>query len=147
MQINDEAHVRYGFYIEKTSKKIKQTLQRKFNALDSGITVDQWVILNTLFDERGLSQFEIAAKTYKDAPTVTRIIDLLTKKNLVKRVMDENDRRKFKIFLTDTGLTKVKKLLPMVIETQKLGWGNMGQEDYKQLMEILDRIFQNMDTQ
>ena len=142
----DEAHIRYGFYIEKTSKKIKQTLQRKFNTLDSGITVDQWVILNTLYTEKGLNQYEIASKTYKDAPTVTRIIDLLTKKGLVKRVIDENDRRRFKIFLTDQGLSKVKKLLPMVIKIQKQGWGDMGQEDYQILMGILDKIFLNMDT-
>ncbi|RMG24934.1 MAG: MarR family transcriptional regulator [Bacteroidetes bacterium] len=137
--------VRYGFFIERTSKKIKQKLQRKFNAINAGITVDQWVIINALKKEPGLSQYEIAEKTYKDAPTVTRIIDLLCKKNLVMRVMDENDRRRFNVFLTDDGQEKVIELLPVVLEMQEKGWGELTKEDYDHLLRILDLIFSNLD--
>ena len=147
MDKDDKFHVpvRYGFFIERTIKKIKQKLQRKFNGLNAGITVDQWVILDSLNKEAGLSQYEIAEKTYKDAPTVTRIIDLLCKKELVERVMGENDRRRFNIFLTDKGEEKVAEMLPHVIEMQALGWGALKDEDYKQLMRILDTIFNNLD--
>lgn len=137
--------VRYGFYIERTMKKIKQKLQRKFNSIDAGITVDQWVVLNVLKDEPGLSQYEIADKTYKDAPTVTRIIDLLAKKELLERVMDESDRRRFNVFLTESGNQKVEDLLPVVLSMQRRGWGELQDEDYEDLMRILDVIFKNLD--
>lgn len=137
--------VRYGFFIERTTKKIKQKLQRKFHSLNAGITVDQWVVLDSLHKDPGLSQYEIAERTYKDAPTVTRIIDLLCKKNLVERVMDESDRRRFNIFLTEDGHEKIQELLPIVIDMQSIGWGELKDEDYEQLMRILDVIFTNLD--
>lgn len=136
--------VRYGFFIERTTKKIKQKLQRKFHALQAGITVDQWVVLDSLHEHPGLSQYEIAEKTYKDAPTVTRIIDLLCKKDLVERVMDESDRRRFNVFLTENGKAKITELLPVVIEMQEIGWGDLQDADYKQLLRILDIIFNNL---
>ena len=78
-------HLNYGFLIERTGKKLKQSLQRIFNDIDADITVDQWVILYELHEHGSLSQNQIGENTYKDAPTVTRIIDLLAKKKLVKR--------------------------------------------------------------
>lgn len=133
----------YGFHIERTAKRIKQYLQRRFNAMNTGITVDQWVILDVLNQSNGMSQYEIADRTYKDAPTVTRIIDLLCKKGLTKRVMDENDRRRFNIFLTESGRSKVDELLPVVMDIRQQGWEGLTEEDYKSLSRILNQIFTN----
>ena len=90
-----------GFIIERTAKRMKQSFKKILKEKNAGITVDQWVILQELKKEDGLSQFEIASRTFKDAPTVTRIIDLLCKKQLLRRLPDTTDRRKFNIFLTD----------------------------------------------
>ncbi|WP_026210368.1 MarR family winged helix-turn-helix transcriptional regulator [Flexithrix dorotheae] len=134
---------KFGFFIERTMKKIRQNLQRKLNEIDAGITVDQWVILDELQQKNGLSQNEIADSTFKDAPTVTRIIDLLCKKGLTERVMDENDRRRFKILLTQEGKSKVNEVLPVVMEVRKQGWNGLGEEDHQNLIRILDTIFEN----
>ena len=40
--------------IERTAKRIKQHMQRRFNAMDAGITVDQWVILDLLNQTDGI---------------------------------------------------------------------------------------------
>lgn len=133
----------YGFYIERTAKRMKQHLQRKFNSLNYGITVDQWVILDVLHDDDGMSQYEIADRTYKDAPTVTRIIDLLCKKGLTKREIDESDRRRFNIFLTTQGREKVNEILPVVMEFRNQGLRGLCNEDYQRLMRVLDTIFDN----
>ncbi|MEL6195102.1 MAG: MarR family winged helix-turn-helix transcriptional regulator [Bacteroidota bacterium] len=133
----------YGFYIERTAKRIKQYMQRKFTAANFGITVDQWVILDVLNAHDGLSQFEIAEKTYKDAPTVTRIIDLLCKKGFTKREIDGKDRRRFKIFLTPNGRKKIEEVLPIVKECREVGWSELNEADYSQLLRIMDTIFGN----
>ena len=135
----------YGFHIERTAKRIRQKMQRKLNAENCGITVDQWVILDTLYENDGMSQYEIADKTYKDAPTVTRIIDLLCKKELAQRVVDENDRRRFNIFLTDEGKEKVLEVLPYIREIRQLGWDGLDQDDYQSLMRIVSIIFKNLE--
>lgn len=135
----------YGFKLERTAKRMRQSLQKKFNSLQIDITVDQWVILDQLYLSSGMSQNELADGTFKDAPTVTRIIDLLCKKEWAQRHGDKSDRRKFKIILTEKGLNLVKELLPTVIEWRKQGRKNINEVDFDNLLRILDSIFANFD--
>lgn len=142
---NQEVYpISYGFRIERTAKIIKQVMQRRFNALHFDLTVDQWVLLDCLRQEDGQSQNELAEKTFKDAPTVTRIIDLLCKKELTERRDDPTDRRRFKIYLTDGGHAKIKEILPVVIELRKKGIADLSREDYDNLIRILDTIFEKI---
>ncbi|MCC5921652.1 MAG: MarR family transcriptional regulator [Cyclobacteriaceae bacterium] len=124
-------------------KKIRQSVQRRFNLLGFNITVDQWVILYYIFLHDGISQNELAIKTHKDAPTVTRIIDLLCKKGLVKRQMDGKDRRRFRIFMTDEGKKKVDIVLPEILKMRAQGLKGLQDGDLIQLMRILESIFKN----
>ncbi len=135
--------ISYGFRIERTAKIIKQVMQRRFNALHFDLTVDQWVLLDCLRQQDGQSQNELAEKTFKDAPTVTRIIDLLCKKELTERRSDPTDRRRFKIYLTQAGQAKIKEILPVVIELRKKGIAQLSRQDYDNLIHILDAVFEN----
>ena len=137
----------YGFLLERTSKKLKQTLQKIFNDIDAGITVDQWVILYELREHGQLSQNELGKNTYKDAPTVTRIIDLLAKKGLVRRKTSKEDRRKYYIDLTKKGNETVDKLLPYLVDFRKLGWKGLKRSDLVTLKGILDQVFDNLNSQ
>jgi len=85
----------------------------------------------------------LAEKTFKDAPTVTRIIDLLCKKELTERRSDPNDRRRFKIYLTPIGQAKIKQVLPVVLDLRKQGIKGLSREEYDTLIRILDTIFNN----
>ena len=134
----------YGFLLERTSKKLKQSLQKIFNEIGAEVTVDQWVILYELRQHGLLSQNQLGENTYKDAPTVTRIIDLLAKKGLVKRKMSKEDRRKYFIDLTSKGNEMVDKLLPHLVDYRKKGWRGLKKSDLVVLREILDQVFENM---
>ncbi|WP_448520005.1 MarR family winged helix-turn-helix transcriptional regulator [Rhodoflexus sp.] len=135
----------YGFVIERTTKRIRQNLQRRFNAHHFGVTVDQWVVLDCIYQNKSISQNEIADRTFKDAPTVTRIIDQLCKKGLTTRSTDENDRRRFMLKLTAKGYKKVNQMLPVVIQMRKDGWKGLDITDYQRLMHIMSTIFNNLD--
>jgi len=133
----------YGFIIENTGKKIKNFLQKEFNTKNFDITVDQWVILYQLYKTNDLSQREIANHTHKDPATVTRIIDLLCKKEYTERIPAKTDRRKFKINLTDFGKEKVEEFLPTVLDMRKKGWEGLTDKQYKEFISTLDLIFKN----
>lgn len=133
-----------GFIIERTAKRMKQSFKSILKDKNAGITVDQWVILQELKKEDGLSQFEIAARTFKDAPTVTRIIDLLCKKQLLERLPDPKDRRKFNIFLTKAGKAKIVEVLPMVESFRAEAWNGLSDKEINQLKNILNTIFKNL---
>ena len=133
----------YFFKIDTTIKKIRNALQKRFIESDIDLTVDQWVVIDHLYKHIGVSQNILAEMTTKDAPTITRIIDLLVKKKLVERRMADDDRRKFNIFLTPDGNEVFEKALPMVQEIRRQGWGNLSQDDYRHLVRIMDSIYQN----
>lgn len=127
-------------------KKIRQTLQKKLAEKGFDITVDQWVILDHLMKANGLSQQKLGELTFKDAPTVTRIIDLLEKKGLVQRQVSNGDRRKFSIVLTDTGCDTYQLVLPEVESLRSAGWDHLSENDFNELMRILRTVFVNMET-
>ena len=146
MTSNSAENRAYFFKIDTTIKKIRQSLQKKLDDMNVDLTVDQWVLLDHIFrfEANGISQNELAEMTVKDAPTVTRIIDLLVKKGLAERTMAENDRRKFNITLTDAGRSKFHEAYPIVADIRKKGWGEMTDDDYKTFVRILDSIYNNM---
>lgn len=133
----------YFFKIDTTIKKIRSVLQKRFNDSGFDLTVDQWVLIDHVARNQGISQNMLAELTTKDAPTVTRILDLLVKKGLVERRMSDEDRRKFNIFLMPEGVKTFEMVLPVVKEIRRQGWGELNEEDYAHFVRIMDSIYQN----
>ena len=83
--------------------------QKEFDKLNLGITVEQWVILKFLSEKTDLNQKELAVKSNRDPASITRTLDLLEKKDLLKRLAIPNNRRSYKIGLTIKGKNFIKK--------------------------------------
>ena len=129
--------------MDRTLKIIKANYQRAFKEVGVDITTEQWVLIDTLYKSNGVSQNDLASGSFKDAPTVSRIIDLLCKKEITERQRFENDRRRYKIFLTDKGKEAYEKALPKVKELRAKGWNGLTEEDYVHYFRIMERIFNN----
>ncbi len=142
--MNPADHRAYFFKIDTTIKKIRYALQKRFDEAKLEITVDQWTLIDHIYRNEGISQNALAEMTAKDAPTVTRILDLLINKGLAIRRMSGEDRRRFNIFLTQKGDEKFKSALPIVIDVRRKGWGDLSDEDYIIFTKILDTIYKNI---
>jgi DNA-binding MarR family transcriptional regulator len=94
----------YSFISGKASTAIARRLQKKFNTNGLNLTIEQWSVLYHLWKEDGISQQELCNATFRDKPSITRLVDNLEKLQLVKRVADEGDRRINKVILTKTAL-------------------------------------------
>ncbi len=136
-------HRAYFFKIDTTIKKIRSALQKKLTEGGIDITVDQWVLIDHIYRDMGISQTALAEVTCKDPPTVTRIIDLIEKKGIVERREALGDRRKFSLFLTDHGLKIYEKAFPIVARIRNLGWGGLSEDDYLHFVRIMDSIYSN----
>jgi DNA-binding MarR family transcriptional regulator len=68
-----------------------------------GLTVDSWRILAIIGRFGPLSAKDVATRTSTDAFHVSRAIERLTRKKLIKREVDPNDRRRARIQLTAAG--------------------------------------------
>lgn len=135
----------YGFILEKTGKKIKQSLQKRFLEKGFDITVDQWVILQELYLQGTQNQVDLGMRVFKDAPTVTRMIELLVKKDMILREPCKEDRRKFRISLSKQGKVLVEKLMPEVIAFRRCGWNGLTQQDITHLKRITQKIVDNLE--
>src|SRR5829696_3931795 len=90
----------YSFITGKASTAIARRLQKKLNASGLNLTIEQWSVLYHLWKEDGKSQQELCNATFRDKPSITRLVDNLEKLGLVKRMPSENDRRMNQIYLT-----------------------------------------------
>jgi len=142
--MQDEKFNRYSFILERTAKKVKQFAQNSFTDHDFDITVDQWTIMKTLYENDNLLQKELAEKCCKDQPTLTRIVDLLIKKGLTERVIHPSDRRSIHLHLTDEGRKKVENYSPIVSSIRMKAWENLTDEDFSSFTRILDKIYNNL---
>jgi len=135
----------FGAYMDKTLKIIKWNYLRAFKKLEVDFTAEQWVILDELYRKGGISQTELANSSFKDAPTVSRIIDLLSKKKLVQRERFDNDRRRYQVFLTEKGKADYEKALPAVHKLREQGWQQLSDKDYETYLRIMNQIFKNFE--
>ena len=141
--MNEQVGV-FGYFIDRAAKAIKADLSHRFRKLGIDVTPEQWLLLHKLYENDGLSQVELGDGTYKNAPTVSRIIDLLCKKEFAERHPYEGDRRKFKIYITPKGKQIVEDSMPQVIEARKAGWNGLNEEDYQEFLRIINTVFDNL---
>lgn len=120
-------------------------MQRGLNEAKIDLTVDQWVVLDHLVQNSAISQIELGNITFKDPPTMTRILDLLVKKEMVTRIHSSSDRRKFTINPTPNGIQTHKIATGIITSVRKQAWSNLNEEDYKTLVKIMDTIYTNVE--
>ncbi|MBS1910752.1 MAG: MarR family transcriptional regulator [Bacteroidetes bacterium] len=76
-----------------------------------GITLQQYNVLRILRGAGGaLPTMEIGERMIEEAPGVTRMLDRLEKKNLVRRTRQSTDRRQVLCAITEEGLRLVDAL-------------------------------------
>jgi DNA-binding MarR family transcriptional regulator len=133
----------FGTYIERNFKTTKQAFLKAFKDAGVDITTEQWVILDLLVQEDGVSQTHLGTASLKDAPTTSRIIDLMCRKGFAERRSVENDRRKYHIYLTAKGRAIHEQLLPIVLNLREVGWGGLDEKDYLNFLRIMNQIYAN----
>ena len=90
------------FYtIEKTIKSYRKFSRDNFLKVVDNITIDQKLILQYIKDYPELNQKEIAELVFKDNASLTRMIDIMVNKKFIKRSINDDDRRRFKIEITN----------------------------------------------
>ena len=92
----------YSVINAMAAASVARRMQKNFRNAGLDITIEQWSILYHLWKEDGLSQQELCNRTYRDKPSITRLIDNLEKQQLVKRTASVSDRRVNLVSLTES---------------------------------------------
>jgi DNA-binding MarR family transcriptional regulator len=134
----------YSFITGKASTAIARRLQKKFNASGVNLTIEQWSVLYHLWKEDGISQQELCNATFRDKPSITRLVDNLEKLNLVKRVADEKDRRINKIFLTRQAMKLQEDTMYLAEDTLNEALQGVPPEQVELCKEVLQKVYDNL---
>ena len=134
----------YSFVTGKASTAIARRLQKKFNTAGLNITIEQWSVLYHLWKEDGRSQQQLCNATFRDKPSITRLVDNLEKLNLVKRVAAENDRRINLIYLTKNAQKFEEETMLIADETLNEALKTVPADRIDVCKEVLQIVYDNL---
>jgi len=134
----------YSFVTGKASTAIARRLQKKFNGAGLRITIEQWSVLYHLWKQDGMSQQELGNATFRDKPSITRLVDNLERLQLVKRVAYPEDRRINRICLTKTGLKLQEQSMLMAEETLNEALEGVGADQIEVCKMVLQLVYDNL---
>jgi DNA-binding MarR family transcriptional regulator len=134
----------YSFITGKASTAIARRLQKKFNEAGISVTIEQWSVLYHLWKADGMSQQELCNATFRDKPSITRLVDNLERLSLVRRVSHDKDRRINKIFLTKEALKLEEETMGLAEETLNEALAGVSQKDIEMCKGVLQKVYDNL---
>lgn len=132
-----------GWKIYKARCLTKNRLQQKLKAFE--ITSEQWSILSMVYLKEGCNQKELGEKLLKDRAALTRILDILERKELLKRETSNNDRREYLVYITEKGRDLYSNVLPVVTNNSKEISSIFTGDEEKQLRYLLNKLIENLE--
>lgn len=132
-----------GFNTVRTSKKISRYLN--LNLKSYQITTEQWSVLKRLYEKNQVNQKDLSERADKDQATLTKILDLLEKKQYISRTPNPEDRRSYLIDLTPQGARLVEQLTPFVETLFEKVTAGLSSEQLNMYLEVLLKLHSNLE--
>lgn len=105
-----------------------------------GLTPPQFSLLAFLWKEDGLSQTALSQKTLIDRTTIGGLVDRLEKLGLVKRLPHPEDRRAYRICLTNRGKELENELCATAAKVLAGFLAPLSEEEQTNLCHLLKKI-------
>lgn len=133
-----------SFWIARVYASNRAELYRRFRSAGLSMTPEQWMVLVKLWEGEGLSQSELASSTLRDAPTLSRILDVMEREGLIDRKPDPCDARSRRVYLTDRGKSLRKTLVPLARALVADLEQGIPEADLQVTRRTLQRMFENL---
>ena len=133
----------FFYTLENSIKTYRKLAQR--NMLNQGfdLTIAQWLVLKALTDNPERTQQEIADIAFKDFASLSRIIELLTKKGYLTRSIHQKDRRRFDLAPTEKAVSTLQAMQPVTEDNRAIALNGISDEQVKQMQYYLSIIIKN----
>jgi MarR family transcriptional regulator, organic hydroperoxide resistance regulator len=133
-----------GFWINRVMTASRLEMYRRFREHGEDITPEQWTVLIRLWEQEGYTQNELTKLTFRDKPTMSRILDSMEKRGLVERRVAPEDARARVIHLTRRGKNLRVKLVPIAEEIVERMTRNITPSALETTRDVLRRMFANL---
>lgn len=133
-----------GVYVNILNCRLKRYLAEVFKKNGVNLTAEQYLVMDTLWNEGTLTQQAIAFIIQKDKNSVTQFIDNLEKKGLVTRSISKEDRRVNNIVVTEDGMALKDSTKQLAIDTMNLALNGIPEKDLLTFVSVLKKVCANV---
>jgi len=130
-----------GYLMRRILSAVSQEVEHELEP--SGLTNAQWVPLLKLYMGSASTVAELARECMLDAGSMTRLLDRLESKGLVRRVRSSEDRRVVNLELTDEGRVAAKQIPATLCNVQNAHMRGFTVDEWQMLKGMLRRILDN----
>ncbi len=117
--------------------------QANLNKLGYKITINQILLLLQIDRNPEVSQVELAKLLFKDVASITRMIEILVKQDLIRRDENKNDRRRKDLKATQKGQKLLALAIPIISKNRAIALSNLSKKEIETLFILLEKIIIN----
>jgi MarR family transcriptional regulator, organic hydroperoxide resistance regulator len=131
-----------GYRIKLLSQLMGRRFQERLEPF--GLTPFHWVVLCCLWEEDGLPTSSIGEKLQQVGGTLTGVLDRMEERGLIRRERDRQDRRIWRIWLTDAGQQLQQTLPNIALEIREIALDRITDPDRQLLSKLVDQAIANL---
>lgn len=140
--ISTQGHL--GYLVGTLGSAMRKGLEDELAPMS--VTPAQWVILEAAFDGIADTLTSLARIIPVDAAAISRQLDKLQQRGLVRRRRLRSDRRTVRIELTEAGRELVPKLAPLVRVNNSRFLSEITTDEQAAFTQTIQKMIQNADT-
>lgn len=111
-----------------------------------GVTIGQWRFLRELWREDGITQRELSERLSMREPSTVAAVRSLESAGLVRRVRDDFDRRKIRVYLTPRARRLREPLLRHVRDVNAIATAGVSRKDLETTRRVLLQLMANLNA-
>jgi DNA-binding MarR family transcriptional regulator len=135
-------------WLGKTYKMMDHFISDVFHYNKIQVTKQQWLLLKILLEEKkGMIQNDLAFVTNRNKASLTRLLNVMEKNDLVKRKPSKKDSRKNLIYCTQTGTDLFLKMKPLMLNSLQTLQKGISKDEMKLFIDIMSKIQTNIKNQ
>jgi len=130
-----------GAYIGRARRTIVEAIDQELAPL--GISHAQWIVVLLLGDGAAATAADLCKILIYDPGAMTRLLDRLAKKGVLRRVRTRDDRRTVRLELTAEGRKLYPRILEALVQVFNRLLHGFSRSEVRQLQQLLKRMVAN----
>lgn len=131
-----------GYQLKLVAQLTYREFQSRLEKYD--LTPFHYLVLCCLWAEDGLATSSIADQLKQLGATLTGVLDRMEGRGIVRRERDSQDRRIWRVWLTEAGMELEGVLPPIAAATLEKCFYGLSNRDRQKLSQLLTRVVANL---
>lgn len=133
-----------GFLTITTNRLMSACFRKRLVEAGIDISAEQWAVLIQLWNKGGIAQDELAHTVCVDKSSLSRVLDVMERRGLVRRERDSADARRKILSATEQANTLREPCLKVAISALAEMLDGISDKELAACLNVLTRVKQNI---